>query len=503
MATFFIRTTKKRGTAKLYIRVNRPALKISWWVCSGIEVDVETWTKAERSTKAMREYFSTDEGKRVQSDMSKVEGLIDELFENKTLSTNSDKPILERAIKDISNADAIAAMEEVKRLEHEAEEQKKRVIVNYYEDFIAGMKDGSVRQKRGKTYTSGSIRVWEDFGRFLKEYTPADMTFDEITKRFADGFITFLEKKGLMAKSVNKQVLCFRRLCNAAALDECNKNLASVKVWVEKSIKDDEKMAAVALSEAEVDALYYMPLDGVREQVRDVFMLGFFSAQRVSDYSHFKRENFKVTPNGTPVIVFRQVKTGQDVIVPILDERVFELCAKYEYDFPTLDRRTINRYIKEIARSLSESVPSLREQYFTQLTMIERRKETLYLEWSKKLSKGGKLNAEDMKRFRAMQEYAKEHDSGENALYKRDTSGRVIKAKWELISTHTCRRSAITQMYDSHLYDVRDMMSISGHTTLTNFETYIKRGSMEQADRISRIAKKARKAKEIRLKKEA
>ena len=99
-----------------------------------------------------------------------------------------------------------------------------------------------------------------------------------------------------------------------------------------------------------------------------------------------------------------------------------------------------------------------------------------------------------------MEQYAREHDSKDGQLYKRDYEGRVIKAKWEMISTHTCRRSAVTQMYDSGLYDVRDMMSISGHTTLTNFETYIKRGSMEQADR---IAEKARKAKEIRMKKEA
>ena len=72
-----------------------------------------------------------------------------------------------------------------------------------------------------------------------------------------------------------------------------------------------------------------------------------------------------------------------------------------------------------------------------------------------------------------MEQYAREHDSKDGQLYKRDYEGRVIKAKWEMISTHTCRRSAVTQMYDSGLYDVRDMMSISGHTTLTNFETYI------------------------------
>ena len=496
---FFLRTSKSKGSAKLYLRINRPSLGIVWKINSGIDVDIESWTKAEKSARNMTAYFSTEAGEKVQSDMKKIEGMIDELFEDKTLSNNDDKPILERAIKDIANADAIEAMKEQKRLEREAAQMRMRSIVNYYDAFVKGMKDGSVRQKRGETYTEGSIRVWEDFGRYLKEYTPSDMQFNDITKRFADGFISHLERKGLMAKTINKQVLCFRRLCNAAALDEVNTNLVSIKVWVEKSIKDDEKMAAIALTEAEVDALYNMPLEGIREQVRDVWMLGFLSAQRVSDYTHLGRENFKTTAAGTPVIVLRQQKTGKDMVIPILDDRLFEICEKYDYNFPELEKRTINRYIKEIAHALSASVPSLREQYLTQLTMREKGKEVQYIEWKKKLSMGGKLNAEDMKRYREMEKYAQEHDSSV-MLYRRDVSGRVTKYKWELISSHSCRRSAITAMYDSHLYDVREMMSVSGHTTMQNFETYIKRGAVEQADR---IAEKARKAKHVRMKKKA
>ena len=498
MAKFFLRTSKKKGTAKLYVRVNRPTLKLSWWVCSGISVDIVAWTKAEKSTKAMQAYFNTEQGRKTQEDMRKVEGLINELFDNGTLCTNEDKPKLERALSDIYNAEAILAMQEQKRVEREAEEQKNKVIVNYYKDFLQGIKDGSIRQKRGKAYTDGSVRVWQEFGKFLLEYTPKDMTFDEISKRFADGFVSFLESKGLMAKSVNKQILCFRRLCNAAALDEVNKSLTSVRVWVERAVKDDEKRAAIALTEQEVDELYNMPLDGIREQVRDMWMIGFFSAQRVSDYSHFKRENFKETPHGTKVIVCRQQKTDKDVIVPILDDRVFELCEKYDYKFPDMDRRTINRYIKEIAYTLSESVPSLREQHFTTLSMAEKRQEKLFAQWLQETAKGGKLNAENAKRFRKMQDYARAHGCRDGQLYKRDLEGRAIKEKWELISTHTCRRSAITQLYDTQLFDVRDMMSISGHTTLTNFEKYIRRGSVEQADR---IAEKASQAKVVRMKK--
>ena len=68
------------------------------------------------------------------------------------------------------------------------------------------------------------------------------------------------------------------------------------------------------------------------------------------------------------------------------------------------------------------------------------------------------------------------------------------------MSSHTARRSSVTSLYDTGLFDVRDMMSISGHTSLKNFEQYIKRGTIEQAER---IAEKARKAQEIKLRKEA
>lgn len=500
MAKFFLRTTQKKGTASLYLRVNRPKLNISWWICSGINVDVETWRKTENNTKALIQFFATEKGKEVQSMMVKVEGVVKDLFEHKVITRNEDKPILENAILEVVNADAIKAREDVEKRKREEEEKRLCIIVNYYDYFLSGISDGTIRQKRGaKTYREGSITAWRSFGKFLKGYCPSGMTFDQINKKFADGFVCYLEKEGLMPKTINKQVLCFRRLCNAAAIDEKNKNLISVSVWGEREVKDKEKRAEVALSDNEINALYEMPLDGVHEQVRDVWMLGYLSAQRVSDYAHFTKDNFKVTPNGVNVIVLQQTKTGNDVVVPILDERVMELCEKYNYDFPKVEARTINRYIKEVLQMLSVNVHSLGELVRTQLSMAERQKETTYLDMLRRIEKGEKLHGDELKRYKEMKAYAIEHDS-ESLLWKRDYSGAIVKYKWELVSCHTSRRSAVTSLYNSGLYDVRDMMSISGHQTIKNFEGYIKRGSIEQAER---IAEKARKAKEVKLKREA
>lgn len=500
MAKFFLRTTQKKGTASLYIRVNRPKLNISWWICSGINVDVETWRKAENNAKALIRFFATDKGKDVQSMMVKVEGIVKDLFEHKIITRNEDKPILENAILEVVNADAIKAREDVEKRKRDEEEKHLHYIVNYYNYFMEGVSEGTIRQKRGaKVYRDGSVSVWRSFGKFLKGYCPSDMTFDQINKRFADGFVVYLEKQGLMLKTINKQISCFRRLCNSAAIDERNTNLISVSVWGEREVKDKEKRAEIALNENEIDALYEMQLDGVREQVRDVWMLGYMSGQRVSDYAHFTRDNFKVTPNGVKVIVLQQKKTGNDVIVPILDERVMELCEKYNYNFPKVETRTINRYIKEVLCDLARDIPSLGELVRTRLSMAERQKETTYIDMQKRIDNGKKLHGDELKRYKEMKAYAIEHESG-NLLWKRDFSGSIVKYKWELVSSHTSRRSAITSLYNSGLYDVRDLMSISGHTTLSNFEGYIKRGSIEQAER---IAEKARKAKEIKLTKKA
>lgn len=500
MAKFFLRTNQKTGTANLYLRVSRPAMGISWWLCSGINVDVESWRKAEKSPKDMIKYLDTVQGKKVQELMSKVEGAIKLLFDQGEIKRNDDKEIIEKAILSVVSEDAAKALEEAEKRKREEEERRMSVIVNYYDYFLKGITDGSIRQKReAKTYREGSVTAWRSFGKFLKGYTPDGMTFDQINKKFADGFVVYLERCGLMPKTINKQVLCFRRLCNAAAIDEHNKNLISVRVWGERNVKDEEKRAEIALSDAEIDALYNMRLEGVREQVRDIWILGYLSAQRVSDYAHFTKDNFKVTPNGVNVIVLRQTKTGNDVVVPILDERVIELCRKYNYNFPRVEARTINRYIKEVLRTLSRDVQSLTEEVRTQLSMAERQKEKNYLDMRKRMEKGEELHGDELKRFKEMKAYAIEHESG-SALWKRDFSGAVVKNKWELVSCHTSRRSAVTSLYNSGLFDVRDLMSISGHQTIKNFEGYIKRGSIEQAER---IAEKAKRAKEKKLKREA
>ena len=59
------------------------------------------------------------------------------------------------------------------------------------------------------------------------------------------------------------------------------------------------------------------------------------------------------------------------------------------------------------------------------------------------------------------------------------------KQKWELISSHTARRSAATNMYLTGRMKTYEIMRLTGHTSEKNFFRYIKVTNEESADRIS------------------
>ena len=82
-----------------------------------------------------------------------------------------------------------------------------------------------------------------------------------------------------------------------------------------------------------------------------------------------------------------------------------------------------------------------------------------------------------------MVEYAELHNG--QPLYERNEDGQMVKFKYEIITTHTARRSGVTNLYKTGLLDTRDMMSISGHKSEATFEHYIKMKKSEHADRIA------------------
>ena len=71
-------------------------------------------------------------------------------------------------------------------------------------------------------------------------------------------------------------------------------------------------------------------------------------------------------------------------------------------------------------------------------------------------------------------------------------SALVMTPRYNCGTTHTARRSGITNMYLTHKYTILQMMHVSGHKTQKTFMDYIKLSSDEIADEIDAIANGAK-----------
>lgn len=503
MANFLIRTTKETGKATLYVRIQKKNPKIDWVLSTGIVVNIADWRKYYESGNAKLWDSYTKEGSNgaeIKKKMDMVSETINLLFDDKCIRSNDDKPIVIEALNKLANHEAIVKRKEIRQREREDEERKMHEIIPCCKRFIEGITDGSITDKRvrdGK-YTIGTIRNWGTFFEYLKDYTKEGMTFEDISPEWVQRFRLYLEKVGLMPTTIRKHFGTAQHLCNYAASMGWNRNAVSLRVWQYQNIKKNEKQTEIYLTEEELDALYDMPLEGQRDKVRDLFFLGVFSGQRVSDYSQFSRHNFTQTDKGTNIIRLTQKKTGSSVEVPILDSRCYEILRKYDYQSPEVPLQRVNLILKEIFKELAKTVPSLNQTYTTAMTRREKDAEKTYLRLCEKAMKNEPMTNNERADYKRLKLYAQEHDG--DPVYKRDGRGSIVKFKWELVTSHTARRSAITNLHKMGLRE-RDLLVFSGHTNLKNLEKYIRTGLSEEADRIAE--KFNSKAKEIKLKKDA
>jgi len=190
---------------------------------------------------------------------------------------------------------------------------------------------------------------------------------------------------------------------------------------------DKEDPFAVYLSTNEITRIYYFKgLTAKQERIKDLFIVGCLTALRYSDYSTLTRDNFS-----KEYIHKITKKTGAKVTIPI-HAYVREIFAKYDGEISSgLSIQHFNRYIKKICKKVG----------FTDEIKFN-------------YTKGGKLVIE-------------------------------TRQKWELISSHTARRSAATNLYELGRLKISEIMSLTGHKTESSFQKYIKTSREDKARQIA------------------
>lgn len=466
MSNYFLRTKKKEGTASVYLRVQKRSPKLNIMVCTKVIVDIQQWNRARRDVAKWHEYCKTRDGRRVKETLELVSSAIENLISQGVYDKARIDEVVEAVVfreererQRAQEEEERQAQERLRHIKEREEEARKADVILFLENFLAGIKNGQIKNG-AENYTPNTCKVWNNFLGILRRFIQVHpFTWKDINKTLANRFVSFMEEGGYMTTSINKYVICFKAMIRNAMEQELHDNKVALGAFSKKKVQEADKAKEIYLNETELQSLYEMRLEGLRDKVRDVFLVGCYTCQRFSDYSRLRRENFMTTRKGTKVVHIVQEKTGNEVVIPVLNDNLLHIAEKYDYDIPSVSDVVLNRYIKQILRELSSTVHSLARKERTLLTMKEREKEERGL-----------------------------------VSFERDDNGHVVKPRYELVSSHTARRSGITNLYLSDSFNSFQMMSVSGHKDEKTFNEYIKLSSDEVADTIAKKMEERKKA---------
>lgn len=307
----------------------------------------------------------------------------------------------------------------------------KTELNEFITEFIEGIETGQILTEKGKRYTVGTIKNYKGFQTQFNNYQSdrrKRLKFTDITIDFYDDYVAFFNSKNYSPNTIGRHIKGLKVVMGAAF----EKGLHNNTEFRRKKFKTIEvETDAIYLNIAELNALAKLDLskEPHMELVRDVFLVGCYTAQRYSDYSRISPEHIRTTDEGTKVIELQQQKTKIDVVIPI-GQDLDRILKKYDYKLPKTYSQKVNDRIKILGRRAGITKP----------TSTTKRKNGFEV--------------------------------------------RVNVPKCELIKTHTARRSGATNMYKAKIPSIA-IMKITGHQTEREFLKYIKVGADENANRLA------------------
>lgn len=472
MATYF--TLKEDGVIFMRVRMGkridgvvREVVNIKKNI-TGLYAPEELWRKYESYTSPtnLKNFLSHN------SDFSKTIDILDDI--RKAIDFCGTDITIEKVneiVRDHVYADLIAKQKEIekdaeekKQAKAEAERRKKQMTLSKFIDqYIKDIKEEKrTTLQYGRSYSRGSkfntANALGHFKEFMEDtgivydfqdvdldcyskYKTWLMNRDISTVKFKDTERNYKNSRKIPKgeelhysdNTIGRFIKQLKAVLRAAESRGYPVNPAYKSIEFKGQVQDID---AIYLTKAELEAMEAVKLskeeDGKNlELARDIFMIGVWLAQRVSDYNNLKPENIKVIDNGgTPItyVSIHQQKTGRLVEIPC-NAKIRAILDKYPKGLPHLSDEKINTYIKRIGR-----MAKINE-------LIEVKE-----------SRGGKVYKN---------------------YYK----------KCDLICTHTARRTGATLMYLDGI-PIYDIMKVTGHRSVATLEKYIRADKLEVAQKL-------------------
>lgn len=310
---YFLKKDENKDKATLFVRVQDPSRKIDVQFTTRIKTSVPEWKAAVADENSLARHRK--QNPKLHDMLGRIEVMLDRemsapMFDRERVKAEilaiSD-PEKSEILRKQRETEEAARMEdeririEQERLVREGIEEERAKIWNFLNQFCADIKSGK-RLNGNDRYSAGTVKAWYSF---MKLYDGFDrkhrFTWDMVNREFVTKFLAYMEKQGYMVTAQNKYLVTLRALVGYAYTDGIHNNDRATKCFSKKKIEERDKAAEIYLTEAELQALYEMPLSGLHDQVRDIFLVGCYTCQRVSDYNNISKDSFTTTAKGSPI----------------------------------------------------------------------------------------------------------------------------------------------------------------------------------------------------------
>ena len=263
-----------------------------------------------------------------------------------------------------------------------------------------------------------------------QKYTPIKVK--DVNVNFGKEFLKFLlNEKQYQKSTALKKLADLKTVCNEAELSGIEINAQFKKINSTKP--NNENILYLTTEELESIENCILLKESLKN-ARKWLLLGCSLGQRGGDLLELTETNF-INRNGLNVIELKQQKTGKNVTIPVLDttKQIISSGLPYKISMPKF-----NKHIKEICRIAGVN-------QMTDGAIV-------------KVIEKGKGNKE-----------------------KRKING--VYPKWQLMSSHVCRRSFATNLYG--VLPTPLIMQVTAHSSERMLLNYIGKNSLDYAQQIA------------------
>lgn len=480
MTQIIARGTRDDGTVNLYVRLyQRP--KLNKTMAIGITLTKQDWLYMDAMLK------NADAARKSGSNVVLRDALATKLWNLKQvldtmITAGTAKPdTVKKVLEEMLHEDEAKEVERHLAEAAAKEKEEKRIrLMDFIRTFIDECESGErLKQKSTRTITAGTIKTYRGTLAQLEAYQAKRhriIDFDDISMDFYDDWRRFfLEKKDAKGNP---------RPYSPNTIGKHVKNL-KIFLYAAKDMKlttrddfesarfaaDSQDVENVYLTEDRVQEMYQTDFEDERtverlmklapsdeersvmrdqltrrtpqllNEAKDIFTVGCLTGQRVSDYKRINEGMIRTLSDGNEYIYLQQTKTQKWIYIP-LDIRVRAILQRYGGSLPKIYDQDLNERIKVIGRLLG---------------------------WREN---GG------IKELHGMMEVP------------------TTKKFYELIKTHTARRTFATNAYKNKV-SLSSIMVITGHSSEKMLRKYLK---LDNEERAIMAAAEFAKAREVKLK---